>query len=52
MTQQNLGTFGIAIQMFGHGYCSYYSIAFNGTFDDPNIPLIMNDACITQLGYA
>ncbi len=30
ITWQNLGTFGIIIQMFGHIYGLHCSIAFNG----------------------
>jgi len=41
--------FGVVIQMFNYWYCLYRSIAFNG---DHIVSLIMNDACIMQLGLA
>ncbi len=43
ITQQNLKTFGITIQMFGHNNGLHCSIAFN---IDQIVVLIMCDRCI------
>jgi hypothetical protein len=45
ITQQNLETFGITIQMFGRNDGLDHSIAFNG---DQIVSLIMGDRCIVQ----
>jgi len=45
VTQQNLRTFGITIQVFGHSYGSHHSIVFN---DDQIVLSIIGDMGITQ----